>query len=82
MKHSALERAENSDLDSSLAILIMRYIFREKKFRKEDPFKYANLRTHLGKEIPTRWLSSTSMPDIDDWTINARTRQSAGTISP
>ena len=51
MKHSALERAENSDLDSSLAILIMRYIFREKKFRKEDPFKYANLRTHLDKEI-------------------------------
>ena len=51
MKHSALERAENSDLDSSLAILIMRYIFREKKFRKEDPFKYANLRTQPGKEI-------------------------------
>ena len=57
MKHSALERAENSDLDSSLAILIMRYIFREKKFRKEDPFKYANLRTHLGKEIAERHVT-------------------------
>ena len=46
-----MERAENSDLDTSLATVNMRNIFREKKFRRKVPFKYANWRTQLGKEI-------------------------------
>ena len=51
MKVRKMERAENSDLDTSLATVNMRNIFREKKFRRKVPFKYANWRTQLGKEI-------------------------------
>ena len=61
MKVRKMERAENSDLDTSLATVNMRNIFREKKFRRKVPFKYANWRTQLGKEI---WLTSLLQVDF------------------
>ena len=51
MKVRKMERAENSDVDASLATVNIGNIFREKKFRRKVPFKYANWRTQLGKEI-------------------------------
>ena len=51
MKVRKMERAENSDVDASLATVNIGNIFREKKFRRKVPFKYAYLRTWLGKEI-------------------------------
>ena len=45
-----MERAENSDVDASLATVNKGNIFREKKFRNKVPFNCAILRIRLGKE--------------------------------
>ena len=46
-----MERAENSDLDISLAILNMRNIFGDKKFRRKVPSVYTIWCIQHGKEI-------------------------------
>ena len=46
-----MERAENSDLDISLAILNMRNIFGDKKFRRKVPSVYTIWCIQLDKEI-------------------------------
>ena len=50
MKVRKMERAENSDLYVTRP---SKYgnIFREQKFKRKVPFKYAYMRTQLGKEI-------------------------------
>ena len=52
MKVRKMERAENSDLDTSLAPGKYGNIFQEQEFRRKVPSEYANLRIQLGKEIP------------------------------
>ena len=49
-----MERAENSDLDISLAILNMRNIFGDKKFRRKVPSVYTIYGVQHGKEIHSR----------------------------
>ena len=51
MKVRKMERAENSDLDTSLAPGKYGNIFQEQEFRRKVPSEYANLRIQLGKEI-------------------------------
>ena len=46
-----MERAENSDLDISLAILNMRNIFGDKKFRRKVPSVYTIWCIQLDKDI-------------------------------
>ena len=51
MKVRKMERAENSDLDTSLAPGKYGNILQEQEFRRKVPSEYANLRIQLGKEI-------------------------------
>ena len=50
MKVRKMERAENSDLDTSLAPGKYGNIFQEQEFRTKVPSEYANLRIQLGKD--------------------------------
>ena len=54
MKVRKMERAENSDLDTSLAPGKYGNILQEQEFRRKVPSEYANLRIQLGKEIVLR----------------------------
>ena len=51
MKVRKMERAENSDLDTSLSPGKYGNIFQEQEFRRKVPSEYAYLRIQLGKEI-------------------------------
>jgi hypothetical protein len=63
MKVRKMERAENSDLDTSLAPGKYGNILQEQEFRRKVPSEYANLRIQLGnqgKEIYTLTIVSIS----------------------
>ena len=58
-----MERAENSDLDTSLAPVNMEIFFENKNLEEKFRLEYANLRIQLGKEIRV-YISFSCGPQI------------------
>ena len=83
IKVQKMERAENSDLDTSLGPSKYGNIFREQEFRRKVPSEYAYMRTQLGKEIYiiyTRYCTCGTVLPLQYWYLVPGTGQAGYTL--